>query len=53
MLNLILSCMVSLQAPVIQMSQNREAKRQKEESIMDFAINFKAEQENIEIKGYL
>jgi uncharacterized membrane protein len=42
-----------LQAPVILMSQNRQAARDKEESIMDFAINYKAEQENLEIQKIL
>lgn len=52
-LNLILSCMAALQAPVILMSQNRQAARDKQESIMDFAINYKAEQENLEIQKIL
>jgi uncharacterized membrane protein len=49
LLNLILSCLAAFQAPVILMSQNREMKREKEEALMDFAINYKAEQENLEI----
>ncbi|TXK74835.1 DUF1003 domain-containing protein [Paenibacillus sp. N3.4] len=50
LLNLILSCIAAFQAPVILMSQNRQAARDKQEAILDFAINFRAEQENIEIK---
>jgi uncharacterized membrane protein len=38
---------------VILMSQNRQAARDKEEAIMDFAINYKAEQENLEIQKIL
>jgi uncharacterized membrane protein len=53
LLNLILSCLAALQAPVILMSQNRQAARDKQEAIMDFAINFKAEQENLEIQKIL
>jgi uncharacterized membrane protein len=53
LLNLILSCLAALQAPVILMSQNRQAARDKQESIMDFAINYKAEQENLEIQKAL
>jgi uncharacterized membrane protein len=53
LLNLILSCLAALQAPVILMSQNRQAARDKQESIMDFAINYKAEQENLEIQRIL
>jgi uncharacterized membrane protein len=44
---------VSFTAPVILMSQNRQAVRDKQESIMDFAINYKAEQENLEIQKIL
>lgn len=50
LLNLILSCLAALQAPVILMSQNRQAARDKQEAIMDFAINYKAERENLEIQ---
>jgi uncharacterized membrane protein len=53
LLNLILSCLAALQAPVILMSQNRQAARDKQEAIMDFAINYKAEQENLEIQKIL
>ncbi|WP_193571438.1 DUF1003 domain-containing protein [Paenibacillus psychroresistens] len=53
LLNLILSCLAALQAPVILMSQNRQAARDKQEAIMDFAINYKAERENLEIQRLL
>jgi len=42
LLNLILSFVAAFQAPVILMSQNRAAARDKRESLIDFAINFKA-----------
>jgi uncharacterized membrane protein len=44
LLNLCLSFVAAFQAPVIMMSQNRQASRDKHESIIDFAINYKAEQ---------
>ncbi|MDQ0892289.1 putative membrane protein [Paenibacillus sp. V4I9] len=53
LLNLILSCISALQAPVILMSQNRQAVRDKQEAILDFAINYRAEQENMELKALL
>lgn len=53
LLNLILSCLAAFQAPVILMSQNRQAARDKQESVLSFAINYKAEQENIEIQEHL
>ena len=45
LLNLILSFVASFQAPIILMSQNRQSARDKHEAVIDFAINFKAEQE--------
>ncbi|ODG90352.1 hypothetical protein BED47_12395 [Gottfriedia luciferensis] len=45
LLNLCLSFIAAFQAPVIMMSQNRQAARDKHESVIDFAINYKAEQE--------
>jgi uncharacterized membrane protein len=45
LLNLILSFIAAFQAPIIMMSQNRQAARDKHESIIDFAINYKAGQE--------
>lgn len=53
LLNLILSCISAFQAPVILMSQNRQASRDKQEAILDFAINYRAEQENMEMKELL
>ena len=52
-LNLILSMVAAVQAPVIMMSQNRQAARDKHESIIDFAINYKAEQEIDDMQRHL
>jgi len=53
LLNLILSFIAAFQAPIIMMSQNRQATRDKQESIIDFSINYKAEQEIDDIQGHL
>jgi len=44
-LNLILSCIAALQAPVIMMSQNRQEEKDRERSKKDYLINLKAELE--------
>lgn len=43
LLNLILSCVAAIQAPVIMMSQGRQAKKDKLSADMDYKINMKAE----------
>ena len=43
LLNLILSCLASLQAPVIMMSQNRQEEKDRKRSENDYLINLKAE----------
>lgn len=43
LLNLILSCIAALQAPIIMMSQNRMAARDRMQADQDFRINLKAE----------
>lgn len=53
LLNLLLSFTAAFQAPVIMMSQNRQAARDKHESIIDFAINYKAEQEIDDMQSHL
>jgi uncharacterized membrane protein len=53
LLNLAFSFLAGFQAPVILMSQNRQSKRDKHESIVDFAINFRAEQEISDIQRHL
>lgn len=45
LLNLILSCLASLQAPVIMMSQNRQEEKDRERSKKDYMINLKSEVE--------
>lgn len=45
LLNLILSCIAALQAPVIMMSQNRQEDKDRERSKQDYMINMKAELE--------
>ncbi|MBI5364379.1 MAG: DUF1003 domain-containing protein [Planctomycetes bacterium] len=43
LLNLVLSCIAALQAPVIMMSQNRMAARDRVQADQDFRVNLKAE----------
>lgn len=45
LLNLILSCLAALQAPVIMMSQNRQEAKDRERSKQDYMINLKSELE--------
>ncbi len=42
-LNLILSCIAALQAPIIMMSQNRQAAKDRLQADQDYAVNLKAE----------
>lgn len=42
LLNLVLSCIAALQAPIIMMSQNRQAARDREQSLADYEINKRA-----------
>ncbi len=53
LLNLILSCLAALQAPIILMSQNREAQKDRIRSQYDYAINRKAEREIEQIQQQL
>lgn len=43
LLNLVLSCLAAIQAPVILMSQNRSAQRDRQRAEYDYAVNRKAE----------
>lgn len=45
LLNLILSCLAAIQAPVIMMSQNRQDEKDRERAKKDFVINLKSELE--------
>lgn len=53
LLNLVLSFIAAFQAPLILMSQNRQAARDKHEAIINFAINYKAEQETNNMQTHL
>ncbi|MCY1234013.1 hypothetical protein D9M72_465800 [compost metagenome] len=45
LLNLILSCIAALQAPVIMMSQNRQEEKDRDRAKKDYMINLKSELE--------
>ena len=45
LLNLILSCIASIQAPIIMMSQNRQEQKDRQRAEHDYKINLKAELE--------
>ena len=53
LLNLVLSCLAAIQAPIILMSQNRMAQRDRLKAEFDYRINKKAEEEIREIKNLL
>jgi uncharacterized membrane protein len=50
LLNLALSCLAAIQAPIILMSQNREAQKDRQRAEYDYAVNRKAEKEIQQIK---
>lgn len=50
LLNLVLSCLAAIQAPIILMSQNRENQKDRIRSKYDYAVNRKAEREIQEIR---
>jgi uncharacterized membrane protein len=45
LLNLVLSCLAAIQAPIIMMSQHRQEARDRERASNDYRINLKAELE--------
>lgn len=53
LLNLILSCIAALQAPVIMMSQNRMAAKDREQATHDYEVNIKAELEILQLHEQL
>jgi uncharacterized membrane protein len=53
LLNLILSCLAAIQAPIILMSQNRQTQRDRLKEEYDHRINKKAEEEIRQIKRLL
>ena len=53
LLNLCLSCIAAIQAPIILMSQNREAQKDRLRAEYDYAVNRKAEKEIEQIQKQL
>ena len=49
LLNLVLSCLAAIQAPIILMSQNRASEKDRQRAEYDYRVNRKAERENIVI----
>lgn len=49
LLNLVLSCLAAIQAPVILMSQNRQAERDRQAAAHDYEVNLKAEIEIMQL----
>src|SRR5688572_30699748 len=45
LLNLLLSCLAAIQAPVIMMSQNRQAAKDRQAAQLDYEVNLKSEME--------
>jgi uncharacterized membrane protein len=45
LLNLVLSCLAAIQAPIILMAQNRQAERDRIHAHYDYMVNRKAERE--------
>lgn len=45
LLNLVLSCLAAIQAPIILMSQNRAAEKDRQKAEYDYAVNRKSERE--------
>jgi uncharacterized membrane protein len=53
LLNLVLSCLAALQAPIIMMSQNRQAAHDRLDAQHDYEINIKAELEIVALHAKL
>jgi uncharacterized membrane protein len=53
LLNLMLSCIAALQAPIIMMSQNRQAAKDRLEAQHDYEVNLKAEMEILALHAKL
>lgn len=49
LLNLLLSCLAALQAPIIMMSQNRQAEIDRMQALNDYEVNIKAELEILQL----
>lgn len=48
LMNLVLSCIAAIQAPIIMMSQNRKEEKNRQRAENDYVVNLKAE---IQIKA--
>jgi uncharacterized membrane protein len=53
LLNLILSCIAALQAPIILMSQNRQSQKDRQKADYDYLVNRKSERKIEEIQKQL
>lgn len=53
LLNLLLSCVAALQAPVIMMSQNRQAVRDRADAKSDYEVNLRAEMQIVALHAKL
>lgn len=53
LLNLVLSCLAAVQAPIILMSQNRQSQKDRLRAEYDYRVNKKAEKEIRDIKKQL
>src|SRR6267142_3947719 len=53
LLNLVLACLTVLQAPLIMMSQNRQAARDRDAAQHDYEVNMKAEMEIVALHAKL
>lgn len=53
LLNLALSCLAAIQAPIILMSQNRQGQKDRLRAEYDYSVNRKAEREIQEVKKQL
>ena len=53
LLNLMLSCLAAIQAPVILMSQNRQSQKDRNRAEYDYSVNKKSEKEIRELKTQL
>ena len=51
LLNLVLSCIAAIQAPIIMMSQNRQEEKDRRRARSDFMVNLKAEMEVRNLHG--
>ncbi len=53
LLNLVLSCVAAIQAPIILMSQNRQVQKDRQRSEYDYAVNRKSAREIDEVRKQL